>query len=119
MSITAPQQDVTLEELTREAWQRYAGAVRELMWRDVGLVRDAGGLERAVVTLDGWRRTLLAAHRDAGDALGALVTVAWLMARGALDRTESRGGHARSDFPARDDLHWMVHVSESAHDQDS
>lgn len=30
MSITAPQQDVTLEELTREAWQRYAGAVREL-----------------------------------------------------------------------------------------
>lgn len=30
MSITAPQQDVTLEELTRDAWQRYADAVREL-----------------------------------------------------------------------------------------
>jgi succinate dehydrogenase/fumarate reductase flavoprotein subunit len=45
--------------------------------------------------------------------------VAWLMARGALDRTESRGGHARVDFPARDDLHWMVHVAESAHDQES
>jgi L-aspartate oxidase len=94
-------------------------AVRELMWRDVGLVRDAEGLGRAVVALDGWRRALLAAGRDAGDPTGALVTVAWLMARGALDRTESRGGHARADFPARDDLHWMVHVSESAHDQDS
>ena len=30
MSITAPQQDVTLEELTRDAWQRYVDAVREL-----------------------------------------------------------------------------------------
>jgi L-aspartate oxidase len=96
-----------------------ADAVRELMWRDVGLVREAGSLASAVATLDGWRRTLLAAGRDAGDPTGALVTVAWLMARGALDRTESRGGHARADFPARDDLHWMVHVAESAHDQDS
>ena len=30
MSITAPQQDVTLAELTRDAWQRYADAVRDL-----------------------------------------------------------------------------------------
>ncbi len=96
-----------------------ADTVRDLMWRDVGLVRDAAGLAGAVATLDGWRQTLLAAGRDAGDPTGALVTVAWLMARGALDRTESRGGHARADFPARDDLHWMVHVAESAHDQES
>ena len=94
-------------------------AVRELMWRDVGLVRDAAGLGRAVVTLDGWRRALLAAGRDEVDLPVSLVTVAWLMARGALDRAESRGGHARADFPARDDLHWMVHVSESLHDQES
>ncbi len=94
-------------------------AVRELMWRDVGLVRDAASLGRAVVTLDGWRRALLAAGREDVDTTGALVTVAWLMARGALDRAESRGGHARADFPERDDLHWMVHAGESAHDQDS
>lgn len=93
-------------------------AVRELMWRDVGLVRDATGLGRAVVTLDGWRRALLAAGRDEVDTTTALVTVAWLMARGALDRAESRGGHARADFPERDDLHWMVHAGESAHDQE-
>jgi L-aspartate oxidase len=91
-------------------------AVRELTWRDVGLVRDAAGLGRAVVTLDGWRRALLAAGRDDVDLAVSLVTVAWLMARGALDRAESRGGHARADFPARDDLHWMVHVAESTHD---
>ncbi len=94
-------------------------AVRELMWQDVGLVRDGDRLRRAVTTLDGWRRALVGSQHAIGEPVGALVTVAWLMARGALDRTESRGGHARTDFPARDDLHWMVHVSESAHDQDS
>ena len=92
-------------------------AVQELMWRDVGLVRDAGGLTAAVTTLDGWRRGLAAAP-DADGALSAAVTVAWLVARGALDRCESRGGHARADFPERDDLHWMVHTIEYTHDHE-
>ncbi len=95
-----------------------ADAVRELMWREVGLVREARGLARAVVTLDGWRRAAQAGDPSGGSALVSLVTVAWLIARAALDRCESRGGHARSDFPARDDLHFMVHVTESIHDQD-
>jgi succinate dehydrogenase / fumarate reductase flavoprotein subunit len=35
----------------------------------------------------------------------AVVTVA-----GGLNRTESRGAHAREDFPDRDDQHWMKHT---------
>ena len=90
--------------------------VQTLMWRQVGLVRDATGLTDAVTTLDGWRRGLLAAAADAADApLAQAVTVAWLVARGALDRQESRGGHARADFAQRDDLHWMVHTFETTH----
>lgn len=96
-----------------------ADAVRELMWREVGLVREASGLARAVVTLDGWRRAAQAGDPAGGSAIVSLTTVAWLVARAALDRRESRGGHARSDFPARDDLHFMVHLTESIHDQDS
>ena len=95
-----------------------ADAVRELMWREVGLVREASGLARAVVTLDGWRRAAQAGDPAGGSAIVSLTTVAWLIARAALDRRESRGGHARSDFPARDDLHFKVHVTESIHDQD-
>ncbi|MGE0814352.1 MAG: L-aspartate oxidase [Vicinamibacterales bacterium] len=92
--------------------------VRDLMWRACGIARHADGLVEAVTTLDGWRRAIEASGGRAPDGLGSLVTVAWLMARGALDRTESRGGHARDDFPDRDDLHWKAHVSESNHDQE-
>ena len=38
--------------------------------------------------------------------LDNLLTVAEMMARAALVRTESRGSHYREDFPDRDDVAW-------------
>ena len=98
-----------------------AGAeVRDLMWRRAGLLRDRAGLEGAVERLDAWAAATAAARSThACDhefrRVDSLVTVGLLLARAALRREESRGGHFRADFPSRDDLHWNRHVSDALH----
>jgi len=39
-----------------------------------------------------------------------LLDLAEVMVTGALTRTESRGGHARRDYPDRDDENWLKHT---------
>jgi L-aspartate oxidase len=84
-------------------------AIRELMWRAAGLFRTRECLESAVATLDA---ESLAGFPEAADGASRhnFVTVARLIARAALRREESRGGHYRTDFAARDDVHWKKHV---------
>lgn len=42
--------------------------------------------------------------------LGNMLDVAELVAVCALNRTESRGGHTREDYPERDDKNWLKHT---------
>ncbi|MBI4477399.1 MAG: L-aspartate oxidase [Acidobacteria bacterium] len=88
--------------------------VRRMMWQSVGLFRDRPQLEQAVTALtDRW--TDVARHvtalpiRAEAWKLVNVVLVSGLIASAALWREESRGAHFRSDFPARDDLHWRRH----------
>jgi L-aspartate oxidase len=89
-----------------------------VMWRDVGLFRDRDGLTRALAVFEpAWRE--LDARMQDGQTLdredwrtASILTVGRLIARAALRREESRGGHYRADFPDRDDVHWKRRVGE-------
>jgi succinate dehydrogenase / fumarate reductase, flavoprotein subunit len=52
-----------------------------------------------------WNTDLVETLEFENLAAQAMVTVV-----GALNRTESRGAHAREDFPHRDDVNWMKHT---------
>jgi L-aspartate oxidase len=92
--------------------------IRDLMWRNSGLVRREADLAAAVSKLSQWASAMRFARRSApGDRdlrrRASLATVGLLIARAALRRQESRGGHFRADFPQRDDLHWQKHVTDA------
>lgn len=72
--------------------------LRDLMTNGVGVVRDEDGLTSAISTLVTMRDR---AHRDSL-ALENAVTTALLIAATALERRETRGSHARRDFPLTD-----------------
>ena len=92
--------------------------IRDLMWASAGLFRRRTSLREACVLLRGQLAQLddrLAAGHELDRAAwrrASLVTVAALTANAALRREESRGGHFRTDFPARDDLQWKVHITD-------
>jgi L-aspartate oxidase len=94
-----------------------ADDVRALMWRNCGLLREAHGIDAAMTRLEAWHAVI----RHAPDArlaerhfrgVRSIVSVGLLIARAALRRQESRGGHFRTDFPNRDDIKWQKHVSD-------
>jgi L-aspartate oxidase len=75
-------------------------ALQWLMWQDVGIVRSAESLKEARGTLAAWERQVKPVARPSYE-LANLVLAARLTSEAALMRTESRGGHYRSDFPER------------------
>jgi L-aspartate oxidase len=87
-------------------------SLQSLMWRSVGVVRNANGLQSARQSIEQWCRYVLEREVDSvyGWETQNLLTVARLVVEAALRRTETRGVHMRSDFPHTDDAHWLEHT---------
>jgi len=73
---------------------------RRVMWEEVGIVRRAPGLHRAVAAILNLERKLRpGVPTRAGLEARNLLFVGRLIAESALRREESRGSHYREDFP--------------------
>jgi fumarate reductase flavoprotein subunit len=90
-------------------------ALLQVMWDDVGILRDAGGLARARARLDELRESLAKTGVSGVDLrynltwhdwlnLESLITVSLAILSAAEARTDSRGAHYREDFPQAGDL---------------
>lgn len=97
-------------------------AMNETMSENAFIFRDAKGLTQAVQDLDKVRKEFETGvyvmdksktfNTDLVSAFETdfLIDVAYALAKGALERKESRGAQARTDYPERDDTNWLKHT---------
>jgi len=104
-----------LEPFEREGENPFAvqSALQAVMQRNAGIIRDKNGLETALKELEKLqgraRKVGVTGSREYNPGwhtaidLRCLLVVSEATARAALERTESRGGHTRSDYPDSDE----------------
>jgi L-aspartate oxidase len=83
--------------------------IRDLMWRNVGILRSGKELCAAIEQLEATELPKTEKPGRLEHELRNLHSLALLIARSALARTESRGSHYRSDYPYRDDEDFNKH----------
>lgn len=118
-----------------EQVQHWRHELPRLMWQSAGISREQQSLDRAIMQVTGWRQafaelplsqaliaqayprpiqfdahaTEIVKHLRLWGETRNLLDVAYLILNSAALRTESRGGHYRSDYPETDP-HWQVHT---------
>ncbi len=86
--------DEQFPKLTREELQTMA-------WEGCGIARNAAGLRSVLDQIDGGGRETVKDPRRLDYERRNIATVLRLVAKAALAREESRGGHYREDFPGK------------------
>ena len=124
-ALAADAQKLATESFDRTVGEDSPSAIRsdlqETMERHVGVHRDAAGLQNAQENIQSLNERLsrvgvpntgavfntsLLGYYEAGH----LLRCAEAVVLSARERTESRGAHARTDRPDRDDKRWLKHT---------
>jgi succinate dehydrogenase/fumarate reductase flavoprotein subunit len=87
-------------------------ALKEIAWRQAGVVRDGSGLKSGLARVEALEEEMntlrphdLQERRSLADLQSALLTVRAVLTAG-LGREESRGSFIRRDFPGEDNSRW-------------
>ncbi len=105
----------------RESPYKIRQELRETMDNHFGVFRNGDSMKKGVEKIEELKeRFKNAGVVDRTDVyntdlltvleLGFMLDVSEVLAKGALLREESRGGHARRDFPKREDEIWLKHT---------
>jgi succinate dehydrogenase / fumarate reductase flavoprotein subunit len=95
--------------------------MKKVMFEDVGIYRSEKGMQAALEKVRELKERFKHVRvTDTGRIfntellnaweLGNMLDIAEVVAECALNRTESRGGHSREDYPDRDDQSWLKHT---------
>jgi succinate dehydrogenase / fumarate reductase flavoprotein subunit len=95
--------------------------MKNVMFDEVGIYRSGSAMEGAIDSIQELKEKYKHVRvSDTGKVfntellnaweLGNLLDIAEVVAMCALNRTESRGGHSREDYPERDDENWLKHT---------
>lgn len=95
--------------------------MKHVMFEHVGIFRTDTGMQQALVKVRELKERFKNVHIEDHSKvfntnlinaweLGNLLDLAEVVTVCAINRTESRGAHARDDFPKRDDVNWLKHT---------
>jgi L-aspartate oxidase len=95
-------------------------SLRALMWRNVGITRQAQMLTETQEIIKFWQRYVMDKIFDSPEGWECqnMLTACLLMAQSARMRQESRGVHFRRDFPETDDKNFKKHFEISKQSPD-
>ena len=114
-----------IEALRNRKGGRHVGPImqrmQEVMMEKVGVYRTQADMDQAVKEIQKLREDFKeVAVQDTGAGFNSevlqimelenLLDLSLITAASAANRTESRGAHAREDFPDRDDTNWLKHT---------
>lgn len=112
-SATSKRQDIRGQLSQRKATNSVPApsfaSLQQLIWNNVGVIRNREGLFRAADILAAWQRSLPPPTDRPSCELHNMVLTGRLITEAALLREESRGAHFRSDFP-QPSAEWQQHI---------